>query len=287
MMRALLPILMLGSGACATVAGVRRQPLDQGMLTYYPRPAEATIEAACRALQSERATLKGVDRLDSATVVLGTRGGSVLGSREIVRLVITSPSPDTSAVRVVSRSNFTPVSNPTAALFGFDRGVAVAARMDRLLGGPALGAGIRVRAWRADTTALPIIGTVARGPRDELVLEQGPAGPRVAIPIADVRRMEFQRGLRNRAGLGMVLGAVTGMVAGGLIGRQWGENDCAGVVGPCIDRGTTGILAGVAFGVVGTVVGGVVGRAIKLDRWVPAPWPPVVAISPPSRRPDN
>src|SRR5512146_400865 len=126
-MRALVPILILGSSACATVAGVRRQPLDRGMLTYYPRPAEATIEAACRALQGERATLKGVDRRDSATVVLGTRGGSFLGSGEIVRVVITSPSLDTSAVRVVSRTNFTPMANPTAALFGFDRGVAVAA----------------------------------------------------------------------------------------------------------------------------------------------------------------
>lgn len=279
MMRAFLPILLLGSGACATVAGVRRQPLDRGMLTYYPRPAEATIDASRRALQSERATLQGVERRDSATVVLGTRGGSFLGSGEIVRIVITSPSPDTSAVRVVSRTNFTPMSNPAAALFGFDRGVAVAARMDRMLGGPALGAGLRVRAWTADSTALPVIGVVAVGPRDALVLEQGAAGPRVAIPLADVRRMEFQRGLRNRAGLGMVLGAVTGAVAGGLIGRQWGENDCTGVVGPCIDRGTTGILAGVAFGVVGTVVGGVVGRAIKLDRWVPMPWPPGVVAS--------
>jgi hypothetical protein len=278
-MRALLPILMLGSSACATVAGVRRQPLDRGMLTYYPRPAEATIEAACRALQGERATLKGVDRRDSATVVLGTKGGSFLGSGEIVRVVITSPSLDTSAVRVVSRTNFTPMANPTAALFGFDRGVAVAARMDRLLGGPALGAGIRVRAWRADSSAVPVMGTVAGGPRDTLVLEQGTAGPRVAIPLTQVRRMDFQRGWRNRAGPGIVLGAVTGVVAGGLIGRQWGEKDCAAVVGPCIDRGTTGILAAVAFGAVGTVVGGMVGRAIKLDRWVPAPWPPVVAVS--------
>jgi hypothetical protein len=91
--------------------------------------------------------------------------------------------------------------------------------------------------------------------------------------------VDFQRGSRNRAGLGLALGALTGVVAGGLIGRQWGEQDCTKVVGPCIDRGTTGILAAVAFGAVGTVVGGVVGRAIKLVRWVPAPWPPSVVVS--------
>lgn len=34
--------------------------------------------------------------------------------------------------------------------------------------------------------------------------------------------MEFQRGKRNRAGLGMILGAVTGILAGGLIGRRRG-----------------------------------------------------------------
>lgn len=273
-------VLIFGCSACATVAGVRREPLDHGMLTYYPRPVEAAASAARRAIEGEHATVKRVDRRDSVTLVLGTRGGSFLGSGEIVRVVITSPSPDTSAVRVLARSNFTPLSNPTAVIFAFDRAYAVASRMDRLLGGPALGAGIRVRAWAGDASAPPVIGAVVRGPRDTLVLLQSAAGPRVAIPLADLRRMEYQRGHRNRAGLGLVLGAVTGIVAGGLIGRGWGEPDCTAVVGPCIDRGTTGLLAAVAFGAVGTVVGGVVGRTIRFDRWEPAPWPPLVAVAP-------
>lgn len=284
-MRALLPILLpvlaLGASACATVAGVRREPLERGVLTYYPRPAATTIAAARRALLGERATVKSVEQHDSATVMLGTKGGSFLGSGEIVRVVITPASPETSRVRVVARTNFTPLSNPTAAIFAFDRAFAVASRMDRLLGGPALGPGIRVRAWTSDSSRPPVTGTVVGGPRDTLVLAPGDARPRVAIPLADVRRMEFQRGKRNRAGLGMILGAVSGIVAGGLIGRRWGEPDCTGVVGPCIDRGTTGLLTAVAFGAAGTLVGSTVGRAIKLDRWVPAPWPPAEIVSTP------
>ena len=113
----------------------------------------------------------------------------------------------------------------------------------------------------------------------DLLLGVGPRSRSVAVPFANVRRVEV-RERRSRSGVGAVIGALFGGVAGAIRGSS--SYDPAGrrpLGGFHFGREVYVTFGAVVGGVGGALVGRILGSFIKHDTWLDAPQNWVVQYS--------
>ena len=126
---------------------------------------------------------------------------------------------------------------------------------------PAVGARVRVTAPDLKIRAVP--GTLVDVTSDTLSVASTQRGKHVRIPIDKLSRLEISEGKNQR--LGIVRGAVSGLLFGGLIGL--------GVAGLSRGPGADGVsstedVAAIAtFTGLGLIMGGVLGAAMAPERW--------------------
>ena len=107
----------------------------------------------------------------------------------------------------------------------------------------------------------------------DLVLGVGPRSRSVAVPFANVSRVEV-RERRSRSGVGAVIGALFGGVAGAIRGNSSynpDERRPQRVGGFHFGREAFVTFGALVGGVGGAVVGRILGSFIKTDTWLDAP----------------
>jgi len=89
---------------CASVQGVRSEPLDAGDVHFYAAPFGDVVAATRATVQTLEITVQDTATVDSTTwMVLGTKGMSLMSYGEVVRVIVHQTSDGPVAVRVVSK----------------------------------------------------------------------------------------------------------------------------------------------------------------------------------------
>ncbi len=92
--------------ACATVGGLRQEPLDQGVVRRYPVPFDSVMTVIPDAVVAAGLGLKESQCIgDSVCVVIGTKGLTVglSGNMGSMARVVVEASGDATVVRVITR----------------------------------------------------------------------------------------------------------------------------------------------------------------------------------------
>jgi hypothetical protein len=90
--------------ACASVQGVRSEPLDAGDVHFYAAPFGDVVAATRASVLALEISVQDTATVDSTTwMVLGTRGMSLVSYGEVVRVIVHQTSDGPVAVRVVSK----------------------------------------------------------------------------------------------------------------------------------------------------------------------------------------
>jgi hypothetical protein len=131
-----------------------------------------------------------------------------------------------------------------------------------------LAPGARVRVSAPDLIGPgALIATVVAMRRDTLVLRTATGdAPPWTLPLERAEWLEVSRGRRGRGGQGALIGLLTGVAVGGLLGAALSGGE---------DNPLQGAAVGIAVGggLVGFVVGGVIGSKSRGERWEPVPLP--------------
>ena len=91
-------------GACASVRGVRSQPLDAGEVHYYAAPFGDVVAATRTTVLALGIDVQDTAAVDSTTwMILGTKGFSLTSYGEVIRVIVHQTTDGPVAVRVVSR----------------------------------------------------------------------------------------------------------------------------------------------------------------------------------------
>lgn len=112
----------------------------------------------------------------------------------------------------------------------------------------------------------------------DLLLGVGPQSQSVAVPFANVSRVEV-RGHRSRSGVSAVIGGLVGAVAGGFQGSSNFDTGSRSRSGFHFPREVYVTFGAVVGSIGGAVVGRILGSFIKTDTWLDAPWDWVVQYS--------
>ena len=128
---------------------------------------------------------------------------------------------------------------------------------------PALGPGrsvARVLGYRADTLVLRPEGT-----QDS-----------VAVPFAQVTRLDVSRGRKTNVRKGLLFGLVGGATLGAVSAYAAYEKDSCEAnqficIGNMFSRSEETLMGGAVLGLLGAAVGGVVGAVWRTERWERAP----------------
>lgn len=92
------------AAACASVQGVRSQPLDAGDVHFYAAPFGDVVAATRAAVLALEINVQDTATVDSTTwMVLGTKGMSLVSYGEVVRVIVHRTSDGPVAVRVVTK----------------------------------------------------------------------------------------------------------------------------------------------------------------------------------------
>jgi len=92
------------AAACASVQGVRSQPLDAGDVRFYGAPFGDVVAATRATVLALDIHVQDTATVDSTTwMVLGTKGMSFTSYGEVVRVIVHQTADGPIAVRVVSK----------------------------------------------------------------------------------------------------------------------------------------------------------------------------------------
>ncbi len=135
--------------------------------------------------------------------------------------------------------------------------------------------GARVRVTAPTVAENHLVGTVAAVDADTLVLGVNHGTSSLAIPFASMTSLEVSRGKKSKAGLGAIIGAPIGLVAGALIGYAASGGGGTFPLGEGLERleeGGDAMAAGALLGgLTGGLIGALIGSSIKVDRWETVP----------------
>lgn len=140
---------------------------------------------------------------------------------------------------------------------------------------PTVAEGTRVRvaaAHRGDA----ITGVVVRHSSDSLILRSDKDSGTVALPTAQLSRLEVSRGRRTQKVRGAGIGFLSGAVIGALVGLATYEDpSCSGEAWVCLDFGPQfdAAVGATLLGGVGALVGTMMGSRER-ELWRPAPASP-------------
>ena len=89
---------------CASVQGVRSEPLDAGEVHFYAAPFGDVVAATRASVLALEISVQDTATVDSTTwMVLGTKGLSMMSYGEVVRVTVHQTTDGPVAVRVVSK----------------------------------------------------------------------------------------------------------------------------------------------------------------------------------------
>lgn len=157
-----------------------------------------------------------------------------------------------------------------ALVLAFDSSTATA--QSGGAGTATLGAGTRIRV----TAAPPVTattGVVVSHTADTLVLRTDAHGNTIAVPVAQVTRLDVRGGPRTRKLLGASIGLLVGAGAGALVGQSSvDESSCTGslVCGDSFAASGGAVVGGLAGLLVGTMAG-----SWSTERWNPVAGTPI------------
>jgi hypothetical protein len=151
------------------------------------------------------------------------------------------------------------------------------ARPDALVGQAAAPAaslypGARVRIARIDEK--PLVAVVIARMADTLVVRAPGLAKPLALPLAEISRLDVSTGRHRNLGKGIFVG----IVAGGAIGAGLGaasyepctSTEFLGCLGSASDRGESATIGGILGGALGLVAGSLIGAA-RQDTWKRVP----------------
>jgi len=91
-------------GACASVGGLRTEPLNRGVSRDFASDYATVVSAARTAIISAGLAVDSFDQLnDATTVIIAKKAISKFSWGELVRVVVVSAGPDKSSVRVLTK----------------------------------------------------------------------------------------------------------------------------------------------------------------------------------------
>lgn len=110
----LLPAGLLIVTSCATVGGLRSEPLDQGVVRRYAAPFDSVMAVVPEALTAAGLGLKESHCMDSMCLLIGTKGMTIgpSGSMGSMARVVVEADGEATVVRVLSRRR---IGSQTAA----------------------------------------------------------------------------------------------------------------------------------------------------------------------------
>ena len=89
---------------CASVQGVRSEPLDAGEVHFYAAPFSDVVAATRASVLALEINVQDTATVDSTTwMVLGTKGMSLVSYGEVVRVIVHRTSDGPVAVHVVTK----------------------------------------------------------------------------------------------------------------------------------------------------------------------------------------
>lgn len=127
----------------------------------------------------------------------------------------------------------------------------------------ALAPGARVRITQAGQQ--PRVATVVAHTRDTLLVRWPDLTNTVAVPVAEISRLDVSTGRHRNLVKGMVLGTVGGAAVGALVGAL-AYQPCTGNCLDLFDREGSALLGGALLGTLGFVVGTLAGLPSH-DTW--------------------
>jgi len=264
-----LPLaLAVPLAACATMGGLRDQPLTAGVPRVFPAPLDRTVEAARQAMSGA-----GIDLREQwhpspdSWMLLGEKGMSLWSYGELVRVVAQRTDSAQTGVYVITQrrlaTNIVAEEDWSVALF--DRMAATLGASGFLAPDAAVtllpGTSVRLT-WRGQDRQA--VGEL-RGKHGDTLVVYDPFGGREIRPLlGELASLETAHGRRTAARTGVLLGGVVGLAVGIAVGS--GESYSEG--GFVAD---SPILIGMACASIGMLAGGLVGSGMVTERWEPVP----------------
>jgi hypothetical protein len=133
--------------------------------------------------------------------------------------------------------------------------------------GPAasLAPGARLRITTRDGEK-PRIATLVARTADTLQLRMAGSANTVAMPLADISRLDVSTGQHRNVYKGMILGVLAGGGGGALLGAASYQPCTSQCLFAPANAGASAVIGGVAGGALGLVVGSLIG-AVRVDDW--------------------
>ena len=101
--RVWIGVLLSGTIACATAAGMRGAPLQEGIAHTFTGEYDQVLTAAREALLEAGLTVEEVNKVNDTTwMIIGNRGTSAWSWGELVRLVVEQTDASQTTVRVLT-----------------------------------------------------------------------------------------------------------------------------------------------------------------------------------------
>lgn len=252
---------------CATMGGLRQEPLAAGATHLFPAPLGPVVDAARQAMVGAGIDIREqVQPSPDIWILLGAKGMSLWSYGELVRVVARQTDSAQTSVYVITQRRL--ATNVTASE---DRSTTLFDRMAATLGlsgtftpegTVTLLAGTRVRlTWREQGRTLAGELRALRG--DTLVVYDPVRSHEVTPLVGELRSLEVASGRRTAARAGAMVGGVLGVVAGVALASGTSQDNAFFDNGP--------FLIGMGVASAGAVLGALVGSGMVTERWEPLP----------------
>jgi hypothetical protein len=114
------------------------------------------------------------------------------------------------------------------------------------------------------------VGTVAALETDTIVVQVGERVDALHVPLADVKKLEVQRGQQSRADRGVLIGAGAGAALGVITALTLCAGDKCSLDSSDL-TGLTAVFFGVGGAGIGALIGSSIGSNVQTDRWEEVP----------------
>lgn len=267
----------LWTPACASLGGVRTQPLDRGEMRVYSAAPDRVVAAARWAFKESGLRVQEVSQVDSVTwIILGSSGIAFLGDGSLVRVLVQWRDSGLTAVRVFSQPRLATRSLAEKGDWDDDVFERIGRHLMEAPGDAATGTSVaRPAAYREAAARSLAVGTVVRvaaggraavtgrvvGVRDSLLFVAEDRGE-TAIAVSAIDSIWVRK---HHERTGVVIGLVVGVLVGFAVashvsqGPSCQQKTSISNLGPCSDAMLA--LFGISAG--GAVAGAVVGSSVS------------------------
>jgi hypothetical protein len=157
------------------------------------------------------------------------------------------------------------MSRPIAALFFLLLAQTQSLVAQDIAAAAALVPGTRVGITTRDDSK-PRVAVVVARTADTLQLQMAGLANTVAVPLAEISRLDVSTGRHRNVYKGMIIGVFAGGAGGALLGAASYQPCTRNCLFAPSDAGDSGLIGGIAGGALGLVVGSLIGSA-RVDDW--------------------